>query len=106
MAPVLFLLLAILLEVAGTTSMKLAQGFTKPVPSVMIFVFYSLAFICLTFSLKRLDISVAYAIWSGVGTSLIVIIGFFYFHEPITAIQMGALMLIIAGVVGLNLGTR
>lgn len=104
MFPVLYLMLAILLEVAGTTSMKMAQGFTHLIPSVMIFVFYSLSFVCLTLSLKRLRITVAYAIWSGVGTALIVLIGVFYFHEPITALQMGALGFIIAGVVGLNLG--
>lgn len=104
MIPVFYLTLAILLEVAGTTCMKLAEGFTKPFPSIMIFVFYLLSFICLTFSLKRLELSVAYAIWAGLGTSLIAIIGIFYFHEPVTLIKMAALSLIIVGVVGLNLG--
>jgi|SRR5579872_419325 len=104
MIPIFYLTLAILLEVAGTTSMKLADGFTKPFPSVMIFVFYLLSFICLTLSLKRLEISVAYAIWAGLGTSLIAIIGIFYFQEPVTVIKMGGLLLIIVGVVGLNLG--
>ena len=104
MTPVLYLVLAILLEVAGTTSMKLAEGFTKPFPSVMIFIFYLFSFICLTLSLKRLEISVAYAIWAGLGTSLIAIIGIFYFHEPLTAIKIGSLSLIIMGVIGLNLG--
>lgn len=103
MLPVIYLTLAILLEVAGTTSMKLAEGFTKPFPSVMIFVFYLLSFICLTLSLKRLEISVAYAIWAGLGTSLIAIIGIFYFQEPVTVIKMGGLLLIVVGVVGLNL---
>lgn len=104
MIPAFYLVLAILLEVAGTTSMKLANGFTKPFPSVMIFVFYLLSFACLTFSLKRLEISVAYAIWAGLGTSLIAIIGTFYFNEPMTAFKIGALSLIVVGVVGLNLG--
>jgi small multidrug resistance pump len=104
MLPVFYLTLAILLEVAGTTSMKLAEGFTKPFPSMMIFVFYLLSFVCLTLSLKRLEISVAYAIWAGLGTSLIAIIGIFYFQEPVTLIKMSGLLLIIVGVVGLNLG--
>ncbi len=101
---IVYLVLAILLEVAGTTSMKLANGFTKPVPSILLFVFYLLSFICLTLSLKRLEISVAYAIWAGLGTSLIAIIGVFYFHEPMTLIKLGALGLIIVGVMGLRLG--
>ncbi len=104
MIPVFYLLLAILFEVAGTTSMKLANGFSKPLPSAMIFVFYALSFVCLTRSFKRLEISVAYAIWAGLGTSLIATIGFFYFHEPMTALKIGALSLIVVGVAGLNLG--
>lgn len=99
-----YLILAIVLEVAGTTSMKLADGFTKPVPSTLLFVFYLLSFICLTLSLKRLEVSVAYAIWAGLGTSLIAVIGVFYFHEPMTLIKLGSLALIIVGVMGLRLG--
>ena len=60
-----YLLLAILLEVAGTTSMKLSHGFTRLVPSILIFVFYALSFTALTFALRRLDMSVTYAVWSG-----------------------------------------
>lgn len=104
MIDVLYLVLAILLEVAGTTSMKLAYGFTKPVPSILLFVFYILSFIFLTLSLKRLEISVAYAIWAGLGTSLIAIIGVFYFHEPMTIVKLASLSLIIVGVMGLRLG--
>lgn len=99
-----YLLLAILLEVAGTTSMKLSNGFTQLVPSILIFVFYILSFTCLTFSLKRLEVSLAYAIWSGLGTLLIALIGVFFFHEGMTALKCISLMLIIIGVVGLRLG--
>ncbi len=99
----LYLSGAILLEVAGTTSMKLSHGFTKVVPSILIFVFYGLSFTALTFALRSIDVSVSYAIWSGVGTALITVIGFFYFKEPITALKITSIMLIIIGVVGLNL---
>jgi small multidrug resistance pump len=99
-----YLILAILLEVAGTTSMKLSEGFTNLVPSVMIFIFYALSFICLTFSLKRLEVSLAYAIWSGLGTFLIALIGVGFFHEPLTFIKGFSLMLIVFGVMGLRLG--
>lgn len=56
---------AIVLEVAGTTSMKLSQGFTRLGPSVLIFVFYGLSFVALTLALKKVDVGVAYAIWAG-----------------------------------------
>lgn len=99
----LYLVLAILLEVSGTTCMKLSDGFTKLVPSILLFVFYSLSFGMLTLALKKLDVSIAYAVWSGVGTALIATIGVLWFKEPATALKLISLGLIIIGVVGLNL---
>ena len=94
---------AIALEVSGTVSMKLSDGFTKLVPSILIFVFYTASFIMLTLALKKIDVSVAYAIWAGVGTALITIIGILYFKEPLSALKVFSIFLIIAGVIGLNL---
>ncbi len=89
-----YLILAIILEVSGTTSMMLSQGFTKTLPSIVMFIFYILSLISLTLALKKVDVSAAYAVWSGLGTTLIAFIGIFYFKE---------LGLIITGVIGLNL---
>lgn len=100
---IIFLALAIVLEVSGTTCMKLSEGFTKFWPSTGMVVFYVLSFSCLTISLKKLDLGVAYAIWAGVGTALIAIIGFAYFREQLTTVKVISIVLIIAGVVGLNL---
>jgi small multidrug resistance pump len=99
----LFLVLAILLEVSGTACSKMSEGFTKLVPSLLLFAFYSLSFGMLTLALKRIDVSVAYAVWSGMGTALIATIGVLYFKEPMTAVKLISLGLIIGGVVGLNL---
>ena len=99
----IYLILAITMEVIGTTNMKLSQGFTKTLPSILVFVFYIISFAFLTLALKKLDISITYAIWSGVGTALIAAIGFLYFKEPVTAIKIGSLALIVIGVVGLAL---
>ena len=93
------LIVAILLEVAGTTNMKLSEGFSKPVPSVLVLFFYALSIIALTFAVNRLDVSVAYALWSGMGTALVAIIGLWFFQESITIIKVVALGLIIVGVV-------
>ena len=98
-----FLAGAILLEVAGTTSMKLSAGFTKLVPSVLLFVFYAASFVALALALKKIEVSVAYAIWAGVGTALIAVIGILYFREAVTALKLISILLVIAGVVGLNL---
>ena len=83
--------------------MKLSAGFTKILPSVLIFVFYSASFVALTFALEKIDVSVAYAVWSGVGTALIAVIGMAYFRESATIIKLASIGLIIVGVVGLNL---
>ena len=99
----IYLILAIIMEVIGTTNMKLSQGFTKTLPSILVFVFYIISFAFITLALKKLDISITYAIWSGVGTALIAAIGFFYFKEPVTAIKIGSIALIVIGVVGLAL---
>jgi small multidrug resistance pump len=100
----LYLALAIVLEISGTTCMKLSVGFTKIVPSILIFVFYTLSFVMLTMALKKIDVSIAYAVWSGVGTALIAAIGVFWFKEPATTLKLISLGMIILGVVGLNLG--
>ena len=99
----IYLVLAILLEVSGTTCMKLSEGFTRMLPSVLLFVFYTLSFVMLTLALRKLDVGVAYAVWSGVGTALIATIGVLWFKEPATALKLISLGLIIIGVVGLNL---
>jgi small multidrug resistance pump len=97
------LIAAICMEVCGTTCMKLSQGFTRLIPSILIFVFYALAFILMTYAVKRLDLSLTYAIWSGVGTFLVALIGIFWFKEPLTLLKAASMALVIAGIVGLNL---
>jgi len=98
-----YLILAILFEVAGTTSMKVSEGFTKVVPSVMMFIFYILSLTALTFALKKIEMSTAYAIWGGLGTALITIIGIVFFSETVSLLKVGSILLIIVGVVGLHL---
>ncbi len=94
---------AIALEVSGTLCMKLSDGFSRLIPSILIFVFYIASFTLLTLALKKIDISIAYAIWAGVGTTLIAIIGMVYFKEAVTIWKVMSIFLIIAGVIGLNL---
>ena len=104
----IYLTLAIIFEVAGTTCMKLSAGFTKSAPSVLMWLFYGISFGCLTLALKKVDLSIAYAIWSGLGTGLIATIGIIYFREPLGLLKVVGLLAIIAGVIALNLsgGTR
>jgi len=104
--PWIFLSIAILFEVAGITSMKLSRGFAEMWPSVGVFVFYICSAGAVILALRRLELSVAYAIWSGVGTALTAMIGFVYFREPLTLIKLASLALVVAGVIGLSPASR
>ena len=97
---------AIVLEVAGTTSMRLSEGFTRLTPSVLIFVFYAFSFVLNTLVIRTLGLSVVYAVWSGVGTVLTAVIGFLYFREPVTAMKLLCIALIVFGVIGLHDSSR
>jgi small multidrug resistance pump len=97
---------AILLEVAGITSMKLSRGFSELVPSLAVLVFYLFSAIAVILALKRLDLSTTYAIWSGVGTALAAMIGVAYFREPLTTLKIVSLLLVIIGVIGLSLPAK
>lgn len=102
----LYLTLAILLEVSGTTCMKLSNGFTRVLPGILMWLFYAGCFYFLTLSLKKFDVSIAYAIWSGIGTALIALIGIIHFREPITALKIIGTLAIIGGVVALNMSSN
>ncbi len=98
-----FLISAILLEVAGTTAMKFSQGFTKIVPSVLMAVLFLSSLAMLTLALKKFEIGMAYAIWSGLGTVLIAVLGIYLFNETASLMKLFSILLIITGVVGLHL---
>lgn len=98
-----YLVLAIVTEVAGTTFLKLSDGMTKVVPIILTFVLYGISFVFLGLCLKKIDVAISYAIWSGLGTALISVIGFMYFKEPMSVLKVASIVLIIIGVVGLNL---
>jgi len=98
--------LAIALEVVGTTCMKLAQGFTQWGPACLMFLCYALAFACNTLVVKTLDLSLTYAVWSGVGTVATAAVGLLWFKEPATAMKLVCIGLIVVGVLGLHASSR
>ncbi|MBE9374711.1 multidrug efflux SMR transporter [Saccharopolyspora sp. HNM0983] len=96
---------AILAEVLGTISLKLSEGFSRPLPSVLVVVGYLAAFTALASVLKQgMPVGVAYAIWAGAGVALVALIGAAFLGESITAVQIGGVALIIGGVLALELG--
>lgn len=99
----LYLALAIVLEVAGTTAMKLSDGFKKPLWAAAMFVAYVACFTFVTLALRRIDLSVAYTLWAGVGTAVVAVLGMTVFGEPVTALKVAGIALVVLGVVALNL---
>ncbi|MBX9677872.1 MAG: multidrug efflux SMR transporter [Gemmataceae bacterium] len=99
----LYLAAAILFELLGTTAMKASDGLRKPLPAGLMFASYVLAFTSLAQSLRTLDVSVAYAIWAGLGTVIIAVIGVVWFRESLTLAKIVGIALISVGVVVLNL---
>ncbi len=97
--PYLYLAIAILAEVIGTSALKASEGFTRVWPSMVVAVGYGVAFYFLSLALKTIPVGVAYAIWSGVGVALITLIGWVVFHQKLDAPALIGIALIVAGVV-------
>lgn len=98
----LILFFAILSEVIGTVSLKLSNGFTKPVPSIVVVIGYGASFYLLSLALKAMPIGVAYAIWSGVGLILTVIAGMIVWRETLDWARVVGIVLILVGIVFIN----
>ncbi|MHA6619356.1 DMT family transporter [Pseudonocardia sp. DLS-67] len=103
--PWLFLAGAIVTEVIATTALKISEGFSRPVPSIIVVVGYIAAFGLLSQALVRgLAIGVAYGVWAALGVALVAVVGAAFFGEGLTAVQIGGIALVIAGVLALELG--
>lgn len=101
----LFLGMAIGSEILGTSLLKSTQGFSRLWPTVGCLAAYVASFFALAVAVKRgMSISIGYALWSALGTTLIVIIGALFLREPITVAKVIGVALVTAGVVVLTLG--
>ncbi|MEC3672561.1 multidrug efflux SMR transporter [Bacillus safensis] len=102
MKGLLYLTGAILTEVFGSTMLKLSQGFSQLLPSIGVLIGFGCAFTFLSLALKTIELSSAYATWSGVGTALTALVGLVLFNETISTKGFIGLALVICGVIVLN----
>jgi small multidrug resistance pump len=102
----LYLGLAIVSEVIGTTALKASDSFTRPLPSLVTVGCYALSFYLLTFSLRVLPTGIAYAIWSGVGIVLISLVSWFWFKQTLDLAAIAGLAMIVGGVMVINLFSK
>lgn len=101
----MLLLVAIGVEVAATALLPKAAGFTQPLWSAAVVGGYALSIWLLAVVVKAMPVSVAYAIWAGLGTAAVAVIGFLFLGESMGWLKATSLGLIVLGVVGLNLVT-
>ena len=102
----LSLLVAGLFEIFWAVGLKMTHGFSKLLPSVITVAGIVASFFFLSIALKKLPLSVAYAIWTGIGTAGTVLFGIFYFHEPTSMAHLICVAMIICGIIGLRILTH
>lgn len=100
-----YLLIAGLFEIGWAIGLKYTEGFTRPLPSVVTVALMVASFACLGLALRTLPLGTAYAVWTGIGTMGTVALGIVLFQEPASALRLGCIALIMAGVAGLKLIT-
>lgn len=98
------LIVAILFGVFGTISMKVSHGLKHFKPTLCVAFFYLVSFTSMTFAVKYIQLSIVYAVWSGVGTILVSIVGILFFNEHLSRRKVLFLILIVMGVIGIHLG--
>lgn len=103
--PWLILVLAGLFEIGWAIGLKYSDGFTRPWPTAATIAAMAISLALLGIAMRSLPVGTAYAIWVGVGAVGTVILGIVLFDEPLTALRIGSVCLIIAGLVGLKLAT-
>lgn len=96
------LLLAGGLEVFWSTFMKLSEGFTRPLYTVLTLIGLALSFLFLSQATRVLPLGTAYAIWTGIGAVGAVVVGIVIFKEPVTALRMVFVVLLLTGIIGLK----
>jgi small multidrug resistance pump len=100
------LLIAVFGEVVGTTALKASEGFTKPVPSLIVAAGYVVAFYFLSLTLDKIPVGISYAIWSGIGIVLVSILAWWLFGQKLDLAALAGIGLIIAGVAVINLFSK
>ncbi|MGX8943109.1 SMR family transporter [Symbiopectobacterium sp. Eva_TO] len=102
----LFLSLAIAAEVIATSALKLSDGFSRLMPSIITVIFYGVSFYCLSLTMRTLPTGIIYAIWSGVGIVLIATVSWLFYGQKLDLPAILGMLLIILGVIVINLFSK
>ena len=99
----IILFFAIVFEVAGTLTLKFTEGMTRLWPTVLMFAFYLVSLFGLSVAVSKIPVGTAYAVWSGVGTLMVALLGIVWLKEEVTILRSASMLLIVVGVAGLYL---
>ncbi|MFO1531673.1 MAG: multidrug efflux SMR transporter [Kiritimatiellia bacterium] len=99
----ILLFIAIILELTGTTCMKLSNGLTRLWPTATMILCYASCSGCMAVAAKKIDLSIVYGVWCGVGIAVISVIGVLVFKESMTPMKISGLLLVLLGTVLLKL---
>ena len=102
-APWILLLLAIGSEVIGTSCLKLSQGFSRPIPTLVVLAAYTTSMLLLSRVVQTIPLGITYALWSGIGIIGIVLVGLLAYEQVPSAGQLVGIATITAGVIIVNL---
>lgn len=103
MKPYFILILAIICEVIGTIAIKESAAFTRFLPSIIVLICYSLSYYLFSYCIQYIAVGIAYAIWSGLGTVALILIGIYWWNEKLQLYQIAGIILILAGSLIINL---
>jgi small multidrug resistance pump len=99
----LYLVFAVLCEVIGTSTLKATEGFTQPIPTIVTLGSYIIGFYLLSLALEAIPVGIAYAIWAGIGTALVPVIGWYAYQQSLDVPAIGGVLLILSGVLLINI---
>lgn len=97
-----YLGVAIAAEVVATSALKRAEGFTRLIPSLVVFAGYGFAFYFLSLTLRTIPVGIAYAIWSGIGVVAVSLLGWLLYGQWLDLPALIGIALIVAGVFVIN----
>lgn len=102
-----WLAVAIVFEVLATSLLKISDGFTRPIPALIVIAAYAIAFYCLAAAIKTIPIGIAYALWCGIGIVMVTAIAWVAFGQKLDPWSVGGIALILAGaiIVSMKLST-
>jgi small multidrug resistance pump len=101
-----WLSVAIVFEVIGTIALREIDGFKRPLPLFLVVMGYGMAFFCLSHILKIIPVGIAYAIWSGAGSALVVLVGWLWLKQTLDGASIIGIAMIIGGVVVMQLFSK